>query len=283
VRARLVIECVVLWMMVPFIGYGSTTIPLQINDGGYIFLTVRINGDTEAKFMLDTGAGVNVISQRLFERIRTTVATDGLHTGTRHNGEQITGMLYRVPSLSIGTYSQENVTIGIYDGLRECDGLLSLDYFRDTPFTIDFKNQQLIIEDRDELKKIKEKGLVVPIKIQTNGKHELQFFVDLCFNDDVQCRAEFDTGAGFNMLMLHPSYMDRLKIKTPSQPGNYGYYIFSTTLPKLMYCAHMETLVNSDVFVGFKEGLIYDGLVGTAMFRNKRLTINIPGSEIIAH
>jgi len=270
-------------MLVPFVVYGRTIIPLQINDGGYIFLSVNINGDTEAKFMLDTGAGVNVISQRLFERIRTTVATDGLHTGTRHNGEQITGMLYRIPSLSLGSYSQQNVTIGIYDGLRDCDGLLSLDYFRDTPFTIDFKNQQLIIEGPDELKKIKVDGLVVPIKIQTNGKHELQFFVDLCFNDDVQCSAEFDTGAGFNMLMLHPRYMDRLKIKTPSQPANYGYYIFSTTLPKLMYCVYKETLVNRNVFVGFKEGLIYNGLVGSAMFRNKRLTINIPGSEIIAH
>src|SRR5262245_57310451 len=88
--------------LITYNGYGRTIIPLEINDGGYIFLTVTINGNTDARFMLDTGAGVNVISEQLFEKIKSTLKEEGVHTGTRHNGEQITGMLYRLNELSIG-------------------------------------------------------------------------------------------------------------------------------------------------------------------------------------
>lgn len=77
--------------LVSFVAHGRTIIPIEINDGGYIFVKVTVNGDTDARFMLDTGAGVNVISKELFEKIRATLKEEGLHTGTRHNGEQITG------------------------------------------------------------------------------------------------------------------------------------------------------------------------------------------------
>lgn len=236
-----------------------------------------------AKFLLDTGAGVNVISERLFEKIRSTLKEEGLHTGTRHNGEQITGMLYRVDELSIGDYSQRNVAIGVYDGIREFDGLLSLDYFRNSPFTIDFVKKQLTVEDSDDLRDMRKNGVSIPLKLQTKGNHEIEFFVELCFDNDVRCWAEFDTGAGFNMLMLHPSYIEKLSVKVPLQKTNYGYYLFSTTLPTLTYCTNKKELFSENVFVGFKEGLIYEGLVGSGIFRTKRLTINIPGAEMVAH
>jgi hypothetical protein len=34
-------------------------------------------------------------------------------------------------------------------------------------------------------------------------------------------------------------------------------------------------------FVGFKEGLIYEGLVGHGAFRDRRLTIDIPGRRML--
>lgn len=262
-------------------GYSGTTIPVEINDGGYIFIDVKINGNINARFMVDTGAGVNVISEQLYEKLRPTLKEAGLHTGTRHNGEQITGMLYSVPELSLGNYVQQDVIVGVYDALRDFDGLLSLDYFRELPFTIDFINHRLTIEDKSNLDEIRKNSTSIPIAIKRNGKHEISFFVDLCLNGNVKCKAEFDSGAGFNMLMLHPRYIETLKLKIPSESVNYGYYLFSTTLPSLTYCTDKETLVSKNVFVGFKEGLIYEGLVGTGMFSTRRLTINIPGSEML--
>ncbi|HEX6892964.1 MAG TPA: retropepsin-like aspartic protease [Chryseolinea sp.] len=266
-----------------YAGYGRTIIPIEINDGGYIFIKVTLNGGTDARFMLDTGAGVNVISKELFEKIRSTLKEEGLHTGIRHNGEQITGMLYRLPELSIGSFSKQHVTIGIYERLNDFDGLLSLDYFRETPFTIDFVTHQLIIEESTDLAAIRKTGVSIPVTLQKKGNHEIEFFVDVCFDNSVRCSAEFDTGAGFNMLMLHPAYIKKLNLKVPSESVNYGYYVYSTTLPVLTYCANPEKLINKNVFVGFKDGLIYDGLVGSGMFRTRRLTINVPGSEMVAH
>jgi hypothetical protein len=139
------------------------------------------------------------------------------------------------------------------------------------------------MEDIKDLESIRRSGITIPLNIQKKGKHEIEFFVDLCFNDSVQCSAEFDTGAGFNMLMLHPSYITKLNLAVPSQSVNYGYYVFSTNLPMLMYCSNPQKLVSRNVFAGFKEGLIYNGLVGSGMFRSLRLTINIPSAEMFAH
>ena len=88
----------------------AQTIPLEITDGGYIFLRMLVNGNDTARFMLDTGSGITVLSQKLFARYDLKEA--GLHTGTRHNGESITGMLYILPSLSAGTFAKQDVVVG---------------------------------------------------------------------------------------------------------------------------------------------------------------------------
>ena len=93
--------------------------------------------------------------------------------------------------------------------------------------------------------------------------------------------AEFDTGAGYNMLMLQPGYMRRLGISPDTKPrGALEYYVHSTFLPELHYCAAPAVRTEKQ-FVGFKEGLIYEGLVGHGAFRDRRLTIDIPGRRML--
>ena len=79
-------------------------IPLLIDDGGYITVKVKVNETSTATFLLDTGGGVNMVSSDLFGKLSTNLEEAGLHTGTRHNGEKITGMLYKLSSLSVGGY-----------------------------------------------------------------------------------------------------------------------------------------------------------------------------------
>lgn len=261
--------------------FAQTEIPLDIDNtnGGYIFLKVKINGTDTAKFMLDTGSGITVFSSDLFSKYNLKEA--GLHTGVRHNGESITGMLYTLPSLSVGNFTKSNIIIGSYDALQNCDGLLSMDYFRDTPFTIDFVNKKLIIETSASLSEIKKHAERIPIKLKPNGKNELDFFVHICLNDSIAAEAEFDTGAGFCMLMLNTSYLRRLNIHPENEAKqDYGYYVYETNLPLLKYCG-FNKLQQENVFAGFKEGLIYDALIGSGMFRNSKLTINIPAPEML--
>ena len=262
-----------------FSACAQNEIPLMINDGGYIFLTVKINGNQSAKFMLDTGAGITVLSADLFRKYRLEKA--GMHTGTRHNGQSITGPVYTLPSLAVGTLIQRNLIVGEYDRLQNCDGLLSMDYFRNTPFTIDFINKKLILESSESVSHISAQAEKIPIRLKTNGKNELDFFVTVCINDSIAAQAEFDTGAGFNMLMLNNSYLQKLHIDIDKMPKrDYGYYVYSTFLPSLAYCGS-ATLKQKNIFVGFKEGLIYEALIGSGMFRNRKLTINIPRSEML--
>ena len=255
-------------------------IPLKINDGGYLFVEVKINDKASAVFMLDTGAGINVVSSDLFDKIESSLKKAGLHTGTRHNGETITGMLYTVPTLSIGSIKKNNVVIGKFDGLTNCDGLISMDYFRDIPFTIDFINKKLIFETKESMTSILKFGGHIPIHLKTNGKNELDFFVKICINDSISANAEFDTGAGAGMLMLNTKYLRPLQIdlnRIPKQ--DYGYYVYSTTLKKLQYC-NLKGVEQHNVFVGFKDPFIYEALIGSGMFKNKKLTIDIAKSEM---
>ncbi len=260
--------------------FAQTEIPLEIDDGGYIFLKVKINDKDTARFMLDTGGGVTCFSSVLLGKYNLQKA--GFHTGTRHNGEVITGTLYKLTSLSIGDFTKQNIIIGSFDALHNCDGLLSMDYFRDIPFTIDFRSKRLIIETAETIAAISRKADKLPIQVQTNGKYEIGFFVTICVNDSISMKAEFDTGAGFNMLMLQTKYLSKLNINLKDQKKqDYGYYVYSTSLPLLTYCGSVK-LRQENIFVGFKEGLIYDALIGSGMFRDHKLTINIPGSEILA-
>jgi hypothetical protein len=266
-------------LLLNFLGYAQTEVPIEINDEGYIFLKVKINSQYTAKFMLDTGSGITVFSSNLFSKYKLKEA--GPHTGVRHNGESITGMLYVLPSLSIGSFTKQNVFIGSYDALQNCDGLLSMDYFRNTPFTIDFINRKLIIETAQTLSEITKQGERISMKLKANGKNELDFFVNICINDSIQADAEFDTGAGFNMLMLNTRYLSKLNIHLKDTPKeDYGYYVYSTALPTLSYCGSVK-LMQKNVFVGFKDGLIYDALIGSGIFRNHKLTIDIPKSEML--
>src|SRR4029077_6133913 len=101
-------------------------VPLEIDDGGYLFIKVKINDADSARFMLDTGGGINMLSEELFNKLKSSMIALGLHTGTRHNGESSTGMLYQLSSLSVGNFKKQNVAVGEWNGLKNCDGILSM-------------------------------------------------------------------------------------------------------------------------------------------------------------
>jgi hypothetical protein len=259
----------------------QATVPLEIADGGYLYVRVRVADSIDAKLLLDTGAGINTLAAPILERLGAQARDAGTHTGTRHNGERITGAVWSVPSLSLGSTTKQNVVVGRF-APPNADGMLSMDYFRDVPFTLDLAAGTLTIESPARVREIAARAAAIPIRLKTNGPHELDFFVRVCAGDGVSAEAEFDTGAGYNMLMLQPEYMKRLGITPPTgERGPLEYYVHSTFLPELHYC-DAPAVRTSRQFVGFKEGLIYEGLVGHGAFRGRRLTIDIPGRRMLA-
>jgi hypothetical protein len=259
----------------------QTSVPLEIADGGYLYVRVRVADRIEARLLLDTGAGINTLSESVMSRLGPLARDAGTHTGTRHNGERITGAVWTVPSLSLGAFTTKDAMVGRF-APPQADGLLSMDFFRDQPFTLDLASSKLILETPTSLQRIAARAATIPIRLEANGPHELDFFVRVCVGDSVAAEAEFDTGAGYNMLMLHPSYMKRLGLSADGRErGALEYYVYSTFLPELHYCdAPAERTTKQ--FVGFKEGLIYEGLVGHGAFRGRRLTIDLPRRRMLA-
>src|SRR5689334_17651288 len=203
-------------------------IPLEIADGGYLYVRVRVADSIEARLLLDTGAGINTLAPPILDRLGAQARDAGTHTGTRHNGERITGQLWSVPSVSLGALTKREVVVGKF-APPNADGLLSMDYFRDVPFTLDLGAGTLTIESPTRMLEITARATTIPIRLKTNGPHELDFFVHVCAGDSVAAEAEFDTGAGYNMLMLQPAYMKRLGV-TPgtTERGPLEYYVHST-------------------------------------------------------
>ena len=257
------------------------TVPLEIADGGYLYVRVRVADSIDARLLLDTGAGINTLASWILDRLGARARDAGTHTGTRHNGEQITGRLWSVPFVSLGSFVRRGVVVGRF-APDNADGMLSMDYFRDVPFTLDLAAGTLRIEAPSRVRDIAARAATIPIRLKTNGPNELDFFVRVCAGDGVAAEAEFDTGAGYNMLMLRPEYMKRLGITADTKErGPLEYYVYSTFLPELHYCDTPAVSVSRQ-FVGFKEGLIYEGLVGHGAFRGRRLTIDIPGRRMLA-
>src|SRR3954463_6508545 len=114
----------------------QTTIPLEIADGGYLYVHVRVADSIDARLLLDTGAGINTLSDAIFQTLGDRARDAGTHTGTRHNGERITGTVWTVPSLSLGALRKRDIVVGRF-APPNADGLLSMDFFRDQPFTLD--------------------------------------------------------------------------------------------------------------------------------------------------
>ena len=266
-------------LALPPVVAAQTTVPLEVADGGYLYVRARVADDVDARLLLDTGAGINTISESILGQLGDRVRDAGTHTGTRHNGETITGRIWSVSSLALGALRRENVIVGGF-APKGADGMLSMDFFRDQPFTLDFKGGTLTIETPAHLAEIAARAASIPIRLAGHGP-QLDFFVRVCVGDSVSAEAEFDTGAGFNMLMLQTSYMQRLGI-TPGEraAGPMEYYVHSTFLPELHYCAAPAVRTEKQ-FVGFKAGLIYEGLVGHGAFRDRRLTIDIPGKRML--
>jgi hypothetical protein len=264
----------------PATALAQATVPLEIADGGYLYVRVRVADSFDARLLLDTGAGMNTLSDAIFQKLGDRARDAGTHTGTRHNGEQITGTVWQVPALTLGALRKRDVVVGRF-APPNADGMLSMDFFRDQPFTLDLHAGALTLESASHLREIASSAASIPIRLKPNGPFELDFFVRLCVGDSVTAEAEFDTGAGFNMLMLQPASMKRLGISPDTQQrGALEYYVYSTFLPEMHYC-DAPAVRTEKQFVGFKDGLIYEGLVGHGAFRDRRLTIDIPGRRML--
>lgn len=114
---------------------GSRPIPFTVSsDTGLLMIPVSVGGDQTTPFVLDTGAGVSMLSQSLVDKLGGKAT--GQFTGFRLTGERLELQLFTIPELRVGPVLQRNVLVAGWNGLDQFHlaGMISLNFFRDQPF-----------------------------------------------------------------------------------------------------------------------------------------------------
>ncbi|WP_420385881.1 retropepsin-like aspartic protease [Roseivirga sp.] len=269
----------------------SQEYPISITPQGYIFVQVNLNDSIPFNFMLDTGAGIDILSQKAFDRIAESTKEVGLMTGFRHDGDRLDGLVYEIPSLSIGETRQERVKAAIYPPLDNygIDGLISLKFFEDHPVTINFKTQKLSLPSEKETESLSNSHSVIPLQLKTERDIILDIFIPVIINGEIEMHAEFDTGSGFQPLILNPHYIEKLKLsKSQMESGPYKTPISAqqTTdyfAPVGVSLGEANNIRLLDKTATFRENLIFEALIGSEIFKDKAITIDIPRKRLIIH
>lgn len=263
--------------------------PFRLADNGWILIEVKVSDDSVGEFLLDTGAGIHVISKKLLDRGLNTKPA-GHFTGFRHTGERIDLELFQIASLNIGDFRQEDPIVSTWDALDNygLDGMLSAKFFEHHIATLDFIKNELIFEDERTLPDVLQRGNSVDLKISDDRGKILQLFVDLSIGESIVAECELDTGSN-GLLILDMRYLSLLKIDSNSASVSQSEIKSITGLSEERLVTQVSNIslrglpkVSVDKSeVVFKPNLIFDGDLGIKFWENRRLTIDIPHQRII--
>jgi hypothetical protein len=261
----------------------ANTIPFMLLEDEYIILEVKVNDSTTGTWAFDTGAGIHILSNKLFRQLQVTPA--GRLTGFRMDGKRLDFDVYQVASISVGPCREENPYVVTWDVLDSLgiDGVLSIKLFENRPVSLDLKNNQLVLETDETLSLLETKGKIVGLETQRYRDKSLDIFVEFVGNDSIPIEMELDTGSGKNTF-LDSRLMQSLGIDSTSAnlevhplEADTAYY---ATLGSLSLRDAPRIRADS-VKVHFKKGLIYDGVIGIDFWKGRQVTIDIPGRRFI--
>jgi hypothetical protein len=266
----------------------AQVIQFKLNEDSNIVVSGNFNDTLQANFVFDTGGGLNVISNKFFQKIKNTAVFQHYFTGFRHDGDRIDLEIYRFPSLSIGNYKIQNVQVGVTDLLDQwnMDGIVSLVNFAKQPITIDYCKRYLKIEPPNSIKTITKSSRQIPIKLHRFNDISLDIFVTVCIRGK-KLDLEFDTGSSPGDILINSKFLSQLGIDTTKTRNDNLFTPFSrrqfrrfvATIDTVNYCdLPFEPMRN--IRVDFKQGLIFDGIIGAGYFKDRVITIDIASQKI---
>lgn len=264
-------------------------IPFRYFEGSFMVVPVKINGSISQDFIFDTGIGMNLISKSLCQQLGCSER--GKHTGKRMSGQEVTISMTSIASFAMGGKELKDVPIGIFDMEAlmpgaNIGGFLSLGFFKDLPYSVDYERQVITFESSDSLQKIRGEGTVIPLSIDQQGD-AFGVFLPLILPNGQKISVEVDTGS--QALILHERYMlplgisptdPKVKRKDGKDETGHRYSRFFTTLAGTVHLPGSPKMKVTSPTVMFQK-IIYDGLVGHDFLKQFRVTYDIPKSEMI--
>jgi hypothetical protein len=131
-------------------------------------------GERNARFVLDTGIGLTLLSERLCPAIGCRSGGSAF-TVRRMSGQKATVPLATAPPLPFGGATRRGHVVGIMalDGfppeLGAADGFLSLAFFEAVPFTADYARGVVIVESWASVEQRARDGAAVPVRPERDG------------------------------------------------------------------------------------------------------------------
>ena len=262
------------------------SIPFTVSsDTGLLMIPVSVGGDQTIPFALDTGAGISVLSQSLVDKLGGKAA--GRFTGFRLTGERLDLRLFTIPELRVGPVLQRNVLVAGWDGLDQFHlaGMISLNFFRHQPFTLDFRSHQLVIDTATGLAARQKHGSIVQVQIDDMRGISIALFAPFQL-DGHAAQCEVDTGS--QPYIFASRYMNTLGLTAHSSGVQESDHTSVLGKSEVRYRASVSSLRLYDTQVGTEEkptilfeDIIYDCNVGIDIWRNRVVTFDIPHRRML--
>jgi hypothetical protein len=200
------------------------------------------------------------------------------------SGQEVSVPLAIAPALAFAGVEQQGVTVGVLDmsgfapELDDVDGFVSLAFFANQPFTVDYEER--IIRDGTHAT-----GAAVPLRLERDGPSLTAFMALTIPGGEVE--AEVDMGS--DVLILDETFVGSTgaqldgegsrRVEGVDETG----HAFARTFTRLRGTIHptdAPSLALRDPEVMFQR-IIYDALVGHAFLSGFDVTWDLPRSRLL--
>ncbi len=273
-------------------GDEQTKVPFQLV-GNRPIITIRINGNKEPlRFVLDTGSGISVVSEKTAKRLKIKPITKGgFARGIGGDGkfEIVYGLLREV---EVGDVSMRQVPVYIrrfHSDTHEVDGYIGLALISKFLTTIDYGNLTFSLTRKADDAKVFSQSvdLSLPLRLTSSG-----FLSGEVLLQGVETPLNFivDTGASVSVISDDVAKADgiipflgdqRLRVIGSAGITN---DVRTFMLPKVTFGNHsrkdiMAVALDLDI-INEASGFEQSGILGGNFLKNYRLTFDFKNSKV---
>ena len=256
-----------------------------------VTVPVTVDGSVESRFVIDSGIGLTLLSASLADTIGCA-PTGATFSGRRMSGQEVAVSLAAPATLAFGGLERTDDRVGIFDtsgfpaDFAGIGGFLSLAFFDETAFTVDYPNGVVELETPETLIERVRTGRVLDVRVERDGP-SVTFHLPLTLPDGRSVDLEVDMGSGALILdeRLAPELgieLDDPRVRRVDGTDETGHtYARSfTTLAGSIHPTGAPELVQKDPDVMFQR-IIYGGLVGDEFLRRFAVTFDVRGGRMI--
>jgi len=256
-----------------------------------VTVPVTVDDSLESQFVLDSGIGLTLISAAVADAVGS-VPSGRTFSGRRMSGQQVEVTLAGPTTVAFGELERTDDRVGIFDtsgfpeSFAHIGGFLSLAFFDETPFTVDYPRRIVELETSETLAARAVAGVAVDVRVERDGP-SVTFHLPLTLPNGRSAEVEVDMGSGELILdeRLAPELgieLDDPRVRRVEGADETGHtYTRSfTTLAGSIQPTAAPGLAQHDPAVMFQR-IIYDGLVGDEFLRRFAVTFDVGGGRLI--